>query len=105
MPSLRSRPAIRPNLWTPICCEVPRSAQFLAYATLDPRVRLAARRAYRLFAENPGHPSLRFKRLQAYSNVWSVRINEQYRAAGVRDGDTISWAWIGSHNDFDRMFG
>jgi hypothetical protein len=38
-------------------------------------------------------------------NVWSVRINDQFRAVGERDGDTIDWAWIGSHNEFDRKFG
>ena len=76
-----------------------------AYAALDPRVQEAVRRAYRLFAQNPDHPSLRFKKLQGYENVWSVRINEQYRAVGERQGDTIEWAWIGSHNEFDSRFG
>jgi plasmid maintenance system killer protein len=76
-----------------------------AFATLDPRVKAAARRAYQLFMQDPGHPSLRFKKLQGYQNVWSVRINEQYRAVGERDGDTIEWAWIGTHNEFDSHFG
>jgi len=70
-----------------------------------PRVREAARKAYTLFAENPDHPSLRFKKLGGYEHVWSVRINEQYRAVGERTGDTMVWAWIGSHNDFDKLFG
>jgi plasmid maintenance system killer protein len=69
------------------------------------RVREAARRAYRLFDENPDHPSLRFKKLGGYENVWSVRINEQYRAVAERRGDTVIWVWIGSHNDFDNQFG
>jgi plasmid maintenance system killer protein len=55
--------------------------------------------------QDPDHPSLRFKKLQGYDNVWSVRINEQYQAVGERDGDTIEWAWIGSHNEFDSRFG
>ena len=76
-----------------------------AYATLDPRLREASRRAYRLFEENPNHPSLRFKKLGGYEHVWSVRINEQYRAVGEREGDTVIWVWIGSHNDFDKLFG
>jgi len=76
-----------------------------AYATLDPRARLAARRAYRLFAENPGHPSLRFKKLGGYENIWSVRINEQYRAVAERQDDTLDWFWVGSHNEFDSKFG
>ena len=76
-----------------------------AYDGLGPRVKLAARQAYQLFAENPDHPSLRFKKLQGYDNVWSVRINEQYRAVGERSGDTIEWVWIGTHNEFDSRFG
>jgi plasmid maintenance system killer protein len=72
---------------------------------LDPRVKHAARRTYRLFSTNPEHPSLHFKKLQGHQSVWSVRINEQYRAVGERDGDTVEWAWIGSHNDFDSKFG
>ncbi len=76
-----------------------------AYAALDPRVQHAARRAYRLFLSNPEHSSLRFKKLQGYENVWSVRISDQYRAVGEREGDTIEWAWIGSHNEFDSTFG
>jgi hypothetical protein len=27
------------------------------------------------------------------------------RAVGERRGDTISWAWIGTHNEFDKLFG
>jgi hypothetical protein len=76
-----------------------------AYDGLDPRVREAARKAYARFAKDPGHPSLRFKKLAGYDRVWSVRINEQYRAIGERDGDTVVWVWIGSHNDFDSLFG
>jgi len=82
-----------------------RASFWRAYDALDPRVKLAARRAYLLFAQNPEHPSLRFKKLGGYDNVWSVRINEQYRAVGVRNGDTIEWAWIGSHNEFESQFG
>jgi plasmid maintenance system killer protein len=76
-----------------------------AYQALDERVKQAARRAYQLFTQNPEHPSLRFKKLQGYDNAWSVRINEQYRAVGERDGDVIEWVWIGSHNEFDSLFG
>jgi len=76
-----------------------------AYAALDPEVREAARRAYRQFAFDPAHPSLRFKKLAGHAQVWSVRINDQYRAVGERHGERMIWAWIGSHNDFDKLFG
>jgi len=83
---------VRPSFWR-------------AYARLGEAQRQAAGRAYALFAENPEHPSLRFKKLGGYDHVWSVRINEQYRAIGERHGDTITWVWIGTHNEFDNLFG
>jgi hypothetical protein len=75
-----------------------------AYKALGSSVQKAARESYTLFAQNPNHPSLRFKKLGGYDHVWSVRVNEQYRAVGERKGDTIWWSWIGTHNDFDKLF-
>lgn len=83
---------VRPSFWK-------------AYTTLDTRVRDAARESYSLFTENPAHPSLRFKKLAGYDSIWSVRINQSYRALAERRGDTVIWFWIGSHNDFDKQFG
>ena len=57
-----------------------------------------------MFEQNPDHPSLRFKKLHGQDDIWSVRINDQYRAVGVRSGDTIEWIWIGTHNEFDNLF-
>ena len=82
---------VRPSFWR-------------AYEWLAPTVKNRSRAAYQLFAENPDHPSLRFKKLQGDGNFWSVRINEQYRAVGVRSSDTIEWIWVGTHNDFDKLF-
>jgi len=76
-----------------------------AYERLDENTREAARKAYRLFEQDPSHPSLRFKKLGGHERVWSVRISDQYRAVGERHGDSISQAWIGTHNEFDQLFG
>lgn len=65
----------------------------------------AARRSYQLFMDNPGRLSFRFKKLAGHERVWSVRINDSVRAIAERDGDTVTWVWIGSHNDFDKLFG
>ena len=64
----------------------------------------AARRAYRLFVENPSHNSLRFKKLAGHDNLWSVRVTISVRAVGHRVGDTIIWVWIGPHSEFDKSF-
>ena len=83
---------VRPSFWR-------------AYGPLAENAKRDARRAYALFAQDPGHPSLRFKKLSGYADVWSVRLSAQYRAVGQRSGNEIVWVWIGSHNDFDKLFG
>jgi len=74
-------------------------------AELPDDVRRRARKAYRLFREDPSHPSLRFKRIHRTQPIHSVRISLGYRALGVREGDTMVWFWIGSHDEYDKLIG
>lgn len=76
-----------------------------AYHTLDGKVRSDAKKAYRLWREDPFHPSLRFKCINREENVWSVRLSLGYRALGVMEGDTVTWFWVGGHDDYERFFG
>ena len=66
-------------------------------------VRLQARRAYRLFRQNPAHPGLRFKQVYHDPPAYSARIGIGHRAVGILDGDTVIWYWIGSHADYDKL--
>jgi hypothetical protein len=75
------------------------------FNALDPRIQKLAAEAYEMFKDNPGHPSLRFKKLAGMESVWTVRVNSDVRAAGIRKGDTIEWFWIGHHKEFDHLFG
>jgi hypothetical protein len=75
------------------------------YDRLTDRAKRATDAAYRQFEADPSHPSLHFKKLQGYDHVWSVRVTLDLRAVGERDGDTIEWAWIGTHAEFDQTFG
>ncbi len=70
------------------------------YRDLPLEVRQQARKAYRLWSENPGHPSLRFERKGDY---WSVRINRGHRALGREYGGTLYWFWIGPHDEYERL--
>ncbi len=74
-----------------------------ALRQLTPEVQRQARKAYRLFSQDPYHPSLRFKRVHPTQPIYSVRINRDVRALGVRTGDTIVWFWIGSHADYETL--
>ena len=74
-----------------------------AYHELPGPVRDAARKAYRLFQENPSHPSLQFKKIHASEPIYSVRVTLGYRAVGLLEQGEVTWFWIGSHADYDRL--
>ncbi len=74
-----------------------------ALDNLPESVRRQAKRAYKLFLQNPSHPSLNFKLLIPRRSIYSVRIGLDYRAVGIREHDTIIWFWIGSHADYDKL--
>ena len=73
------------------------------YDALPKPIREKARSAYQLWSENPDHPSLRFKKVHARLPVYSVRIDIDWRAVGVLDGDVVVWFWIGSHADYEQL--
>ena len=62
-----------------------------------------ARKAYLQFRNDPSYPSLNFKRVDSTDAIYSVRIGIHYRAVGLLDGDTITWFWIGIHDDYERL--
>ena len=75
-----------------------------AYQSLSEDVKASARKAYRLWLQNPFHPSLHFKCINRGEDVWSVRVSRGYRAVGVLDGDTVTWFWIGGHDAYEKFF-
>lgn len=75
-----------------------------AYSVLASDVRQRARKAYRLWAENPYHPSLQFKCINRQENTWSVRVTRGYRAVGTMEGDTVTWFWVGGHDKYEKFF-
>jgi len=72
-------------------------------ARLPAEVKRQARETYRQFQSDLRHPALRFKRVHLQEPVYSARININYRAVGVMEGDTIIWFWIGSHAEYDKL--
>lgn len=75
------------------------------YYKIGSELRQQIRKAYQLWSENPFHPSLHFKCINNQEDIWSVRVTRGYRALGFKDADTITWFWIGSHDDYERFFG
>ncbi len=75
-----------------------------AYRGLDESVRQSARKAYRLWSENPFHPSLHFKCINRSESIWAVGVTRGYRALGILEDDTVTWFWIGSHDEYERFY-
>jgi len=72
------------------------------YDRLPAEIQAQADKQYTLFSANPLHPSLHFKQVGPF---WSVRVSNSYRALAVRDGDMLTWFWIGTHSDYDKLLG
>ena len=74
------------------------------YRKLSTPIKERARKTYRLWADNPFHPSLHFKCIDSNEGIWSIRVTRSYRAVGILDGDTGTWFWIGSYDDYEQFY-
>ena len=75
--------------------------QFWArFELLPSAVQRTARRSFEHLAQNPAHPSIRFKKVGRF---WSARVGLDYRALAVQDDGDFIWVWVGAHDEYDRM--
>ena len=72
-------------------------------AKLPKDIQRQAQESYKLFSQDPNHPSLRFKKVHTTEPVYSAQINIDYRTLGIVDGEEIIWFWIGSHAEYDKL--
>lgn len=78
--------------------------EFVArFADLPEAVQQQTRKSCRLWCDDPSHPGLHFKLIHRREQLYSVRIGLGWRALGLKEGDTVTWFWIGSHADYDRL--
>lgn len=75
------------------------------FQALPSDIQKLAVRNYRLWQQNPHHPSLHFRRLQGSDDRFTIRVGDHYRALGKMVGEEMIWVWIGSHADYDRLVG
>lgn len=73
----------------------------LCYEKLPKSIQVLTKKAYQKWKENNHHPSLHFKQL--YGNIYSVRININYRALAVKQDNVLIWFWIGNHSNYDLL--
>jgi len=62
---------------------------------LSDDIQQLAAKNYRLWIENPSHPSLRFRKLEGK--------DKRFTALGIMELTRITWIWIASHADYDRL--
>jgi hypothetical protein len=78
------------------------NADFWAcFEALPKDIQTLARKRFQLWQEDAFNAALHFKPL--FDDVWSVRVNQSYRALGRRRGDLIVWFWIGTHSGYDQI--
>jgi hypothetical protein len=77
------------------------TASFWAkYNSLPKAVRYTADKSFTLMKTNPRHPSLHFKKV---GELWSARVDDNYRALALESAEGFDWIWIGSHAEYDRL--
>ncbi len=73
------------------------------YDSLPVNAQVTADGCYELLKIDPSHPSLHLKKIG--KKYWSVRAGLDYRAIGVEVESGISWFWIGTHAEYDKLVG
>jgi plasmid maintenance system killer protein len=79
------------------------------YESLPEEIREKARRSFGKWKANTRHPSLFLKQVDAEEDMWSVRVDRNYRALCMKTedgGETVFvWFWIGPHDEYERLLG
>lgn len=70
------------------------------YKALPEHARKLAHKQFRLFRQDPRHPSLAFSRK---GEVWTVEVGRGYRALARQRGEDYYWFWIGSHETYNKL--
>jgi mRNA-degrading endonuclease YafQ of YafQ-DinJ toxin-antitoxin module len=73
----------------------------------NPELEKSAKKAFRIFQQNPGHPSLYIHRLDTRKGIWGGHITDKYvftfhKEKGL-NGELIYWfRRIGDHTIYDK---
>ncbi len=73
------------------------------FSHLPIEIQEKTNKAYSVFKQDPFYPSLHFKRVHSTRPVYSVRITDDYRAAGILQDSEIIWFWVGSHSEYSKL--
>lgn len=76
-----------------------------AFDNLPVKIKRLAKKNYELWKNNPDHNSLKYRKIKASKEIYSIRIGKGWRALGLKQNDDIIWFWIGSHSEYDKLIG
>ena len=69
-----------------------------AYEKLTKPEKRSVRKALALLGENPGHPSLRTKRMEGRKNIWEARPSRRLRMTFEIAAGVIAMRNVGEHD-------
>lgn len=73
------------------------------YAAAAEERKRQIKRAYKLWLENPSHPSIRFKKVHDSRPIYSARVDLDWRSLCLLEDDTAIWFWVGSHDEYEAL--
>jgi hypothetical protein len=76
---------------------------WILYNQLPHGAQRLADKTYRLWRNDPSHPSLSFKKLKGGGERFSIRVGSHYRALGRIVKNGVEWVWIGTHEDYNTL--
>ena len=71
------------------------------YNQLPDEIKAKVAKAFDLFRQNPGHPSLGVKKMQGFGNRYEGRIDQSYRFTSHFEEDIAVFTKIGKHDILD----
>ena len=73
------------------------------YGAANAPRRSQIKRSYKLWLENPAHPSVRFKKIHNTEPIFSARVDLDWTALGVLEDDTVVLFWVGCHDEYHAL--
>jgi len=68
------------------------------YKKLPPEIKERAKNNLQLLSINPSHPSLGHKKMAGQTDIYELRVSDNYRITYQKIGDTAYLRKIGTHN-------
>ena len=64
-------------------------------------IRKKAEKAFKNLQERFSR-GLNLEKIKGHDTLYSIRIDDNYRALGHKLDDTVYWHWIGPHDEYER---